>query len=225
MFNKEIMRWIVPLLAFLATAALPLPALAQTNPSDIRTRLAQSYEKSGDFESALRVYNELFASDSGNFSLIESLKRCHLKLKQHDEVIALIEHGLRLHPRDLGALAQLGNVWFLKGDEAKALDAWQRAVAIEPNDETTYRVVGSSMVQVRQFEQAVETYRTARTNLAKYPATHERLDVAAVLRLIEVWLGWLESDAFEVNPLRQRPPGLSTALTCEGIRSDALEVV
>ncbi len=161
------MRWIVPLLAFLATAALPLPALAQTNPSDIRTRLAQSYEKSGDFESALRVYNELFISDSGNFSLIESLKRCHLKLKQHDEVIALIEHGLRLHPRDLGALAQLGNVWFLKGDEAKALDGWQRAVAIEPNDETTYRVVGSSMVQVRQFERAVETYRTARTNLAK----------------------------------------------------------
>ncbi|HLF13591.1 MAG TPA: tetratricopeptide repeat protein [Bacteroidota bacterium] len=158
------MRRIVPILLLLA---LPLSLDAQTNPSDIRLRLAQSYEKSGDFESALRVYHELFASDSGNFSLIESLKRCHLKLKQHDEVIALIDHSLRLHPRDIGALSQLGNVWFLKGDESRALDAWQRAVAVDPNDETAYRVVGSSMVQVRQFERAAETYRAARKNLGK----------------------------------------------------------
>jgi tetratricopeptide (TPR) repeat protein len=158
------MRWTVPILALLT---LPLFLDAQTNPSDIRLRLAQSYEKSGDFESALRVYNELFASDSGNFSLIESLKRCHLRLKQHDEVIALINYGLTLNPHDVGALAQLGNVWYMKGNEEKAFEAWQRAVAVEPNDETTYRVVGSSMVAVRQFERAVETYRAARKSLGK----------------------------------------------------------
>ncbi len=159
------MRRIIPILALLAAVALPLDA--QNNPSDIRTRLAQSYEKTGDIESALRVYNELFVSDSGNFTLIESLKRCHLRLKQHDEVIALIEHSLRLHPADIGSLSQLGNVWYMKGDEGKALDAWHRAIAVAPDDETTYRVVGSSMVQARQFERAVETYRAARTNLGK----------------------------------------------------------
>lgn len=149
----------------LAVGALPLGA--QNNPTDIRLRLAQSYEKSEDFEAAIRVYGELFASDSGNFSLIESLKRCHLKLKRYDQVIALIEHGLRLNPRDIGALAQLGNTWFLKGDERKAVASWERAVALEPNDETTYRVVGSSMVQARQLERAVETYRAARRALGK----------------------------------------------------------
>jgi tetratricopeptide (TPR) repeat protein len=167
LFNDDIMRLSVPIAALLAFLVLPPRLDAQAPPSDIRQRLAQSYEKSGDFESALRVYNELFASDSGNFTLIESLKRCHLKLKQHDQVIALIEHGLRLNPRDLGALAQLGNVWFLKGDEARAADAWQRALALNPGDETTFRVVGSSMVQVRQFERAVETYRSARKSLGK----------------------------------------------------------
>lgn len=158
------MRTFVPILALLA---LPLLLDAQTAPVDVRLRLAQSYEKSEDFDAAVRVYNELFAADSGNFMLIESLKRCHLKLKRYDDVIALIEHGLRLNPRDLGGLAQLGNAWFLKGDEQKAAGAWERAVAVAPEDETTYRVVGSSMVQVRQFERAVGTYRAARENLGQ----------------------------------------------------------
>jgi tetratricopeptide (TPR) repeat protein len=174
------MRRIVPILALLA---LPLLAGAQNAPGDVRLRLAQSYEKSEDFEAAVRVYNELLAADSGNFTLIESLKRCHLKLKRYDEVIALIEHGLRLNPRDLGALAQLGNVWFLKGDEQKALGAWSRAIAIAPGDETTYRVVGSSMIQVRQFEGAVETYRTARKNLGKPTAFAQ--DIAYLYALMQ----------------------------------------
>jgi tetratricopeptide (TPR) repeat protein len=161
------LRRIVPILALGLSLALPLAGQAQNAPADVRLRLAQSYEKSEDFEAAVRVYNELFASDSSNFTLIESLKRCHLKLKRYDDVIALIEYGLRLNPNDLGALAQLGNVWFLKGDEQKALGAWTRAIAVAPSDETTYRVVGSSMIQVRQFEGAVETYRTARKNLGK----------------------------------------------------------
>ncbi len=68
-------------------------------------------------------------------------------------------------------------------------------------------------LQKERLKPSAALFKLARTNLAKYPATHERLDVAAVLRLIEVWLGWLESDAFEVNPLRQRPPPALRLLT------------
>ena len=192
---------IVPILALLA---LPLLLEAQNNPSDIRLRLAQSYEKSEDYEAAVRVYNELFASDSGNFTLIESLKRCHLKLKQYDDVIALIEHSLGLNPRDLGSLAQLGNVWFLKGDEQKALVAWERAIAVEPNDETTYRVVGSAMVQVRQFERAVETYRAARKNLGAPTAFAQ--DIAYLYAVMQKFR---ESTAEYIVLLREAPSQLT----------------
>ena len=44
-------------------------------------------------------------------------------------------------------------------------------------------------------------FKLARTNLQKYPAVHERLDVAGVLALIEDWLGRLERGGFEMNPL------------------------
>jgi predicted metal-dependent hydrolase len=67
-------------------------------------------------------------------------------------------------------------------------------------------------LQKERLQPAAALFKLARTNLAKYPATHERLDVAAVLRLIEVWLGWLERDEYNVNPLRQRPPPVLSLL-------------
>ena len=57
-------------------------------------------------------------------------------------------------------------------------------------------------LQKERLKPAAALFKLARTNLAKYPATHERLDVAAVLKLIEDWLGWMESDGFKINPLR-----------------------
>ena len=57
-------------------------------------------------------------------------------------------------------------------------------------------------VQKERRRPAAALFKLAQTNLLKYPATHERLDVAAVHKLIEDWLGWLESDGLKTNPLR-----------------------
>ena len=46
---------------------------------------------------------------------------------------------------------------------------------------------------------AAALLRLARTNLGRYPAAHERLDVRGVLVLIDRWLGKLEAGG--VNPL------------------------
>jgi len=59
-------------------------------------------------------------------------------------------------------------------------------------------------LQKERLRPAAALFNLARANLSKYPTTHERLDVAAVLKLIEAWLGWLEGEAFAFNPLRQR---------------------
>jgi len=60
-------------------------------------------------------------------------------------------------------------------------------------------------LQKERLKPAAALFKLALTNLLKYPPTHKNLDVAGVLRLIEEWLGWLEGDAFNVNPLRHRP--------------------
>jgi hypothetical protein len=53
---------------------------------------------------------------------------------------------------------------------------------------------------------AAALFKLAQANLRSYALAHERLDVSAVLALIEEWLGHLESGGFTVNPLDSHPP-------------------
>jgi predicted metal-dependent hydrolase len=56
-------------------------------------------------------------------------------------------------------------------------------------------------LQKNRLQPAGALFRLAQSNLSKYPALHERLNISAVLSLINDWLGRLEK-ATE-NPLRE----------------------
>jgi hypothetical protein len=43
--------------------------------------------------------------------------------------------------------------------------------------------------------------KLARANLEKYPAVHQHLNVAQILKVIQMWLEQIESHGFAVNPL------------------------
>ena len=58
-------------------------------------------------------------------------------------------------------------------------------------------------LQKNRLRPAAALFKLARTNLQKYPRSHEHLDVAAVLQLIENWLRGLELQDFKVNPLTE----------------------
>lgn len=135
---------------------------SQGRDGDIRFKLAQSYERSGDFESAVRIYEELHKKDPANLIVIEALKRDYIQLKRYDDAIALIQKALSGNARDLNQLAQLGSILVQKSDEKGAWEAWEKALAIEPKRESTYRVVGNYIVQSRLFERAIEVYQRGR---------------------------------------------------------------
>src|SRR6476661_3780736 len=48
-------------------------------------------------------------------------------------------------------------------------------------------------LQKNRLRPAAALFKLAETNLKKYPPIHERLDVEAVLKQIQVWLGRLEA--------------------------------
>jgi predicted metal-dependent hydrolase len=60
-------------------------------------------------------------------------------------------------------------------------------------------------LQKERLRPAAALFKLAQTNLRKYPAMHEHLDVAAVLRMIETWLARLEAGGYATNPLRVQP--------------------
>ena len=56
-------------------------------------------------------------------------------------------------------------------------------------------------LQKNRLRPAAALFRLARANFQKYPPTHEHLDVAGVLLMIEHWLGQLENTNYTINPL------------------------
>ncbi|HEX3627118.1 MAG TPA: DUF309 domain-containing protein, partial [Verrucomicrobiae bacterium] len=56
-------------------------------------------------------------------------------------------------------------------------------------------------LQKNRLRPAAALFKLADANLEKYPASHERLHVAHVRRLIHDWLQRLEAGNFEINPL------------------------
>lgn len=56
-------------------------------------------------------------------------------------------------------------------------------------------------LQKDRLRPAAALFKLARANLQKYPRSHDHLDVAAVLQLVEDWLRRLESQDFKTNPL------------------------
>ena len=70
-------------------------------------------------------------------------------------------------------------------------------------------------LQKNRLRPSAALLKLARANLEKYPAVHQHLNIAQVLRGIEEWLEQIESQGFAVNPLNgTNPPrlGLLTAV-------------
>jgi predicted metal-dependent hydrolase len=57
-------------------------------------------------------------------------------------------------------------------------------------------------LQKNRLRPAAALFRLAGANLETYPASHERLDVAAVILLIDNWRSEMETSEYTLNPLR-----------------------
>ncbi len=181
-------------------------ALSQGRTADIKQRLAESYERSGDLETAVKLFQEVYARDSSNLMVFEALRRDYLQLKLHDKAAALLEGYLSRNPKDINMLSQLAAVYVLKSDETKANEIWERAIAVDPNHEVTYRFVGSAMLQSRQFDRAINIYQRGRTACGD-----PKLFTGDIAYLYSVMLKYPEATREYLNLIRQNPPQLGFA--------------
>ena len=56
-------------------------------------------------------------------------------------------------------------------------------------------------LQKKRLRPSAALFKLAQANFEKYPAQHEKLDLAAVQLLAAGWLAQLEKGAFQTNPL------------------------
>jgi tetratricopeptide (TPR) repeat protein len=151
----------VRILLILSTLGI-LSASAQLQDAANRYRLAQSYEQGGDFESAVRLYNDLYLGDPANYSYFDGLRRALLQLKRYDEAIALLHQRTASNPTDVTLFCLLADAQYKGGKEKEAYDSWEKAVNLDPVNANVYRLVANSQLDNRLFEKTAELYRRAR---------------------------------------------------------------
>lgn len=149
---------------FCAASIPPEKAFAQSqNQNSSRIRVAQDFERRGDFSSALKIYRSLFELVPQNQLYYEGVKRNMIRLKLYDELIDLIRFriGLRNDPR---FHADLGNVYYKKGEQEQALQIWKLLLQRYPTNRSVYPYVASAMLANRLYDEAIEVYKQAREN-------------------------------------------------------------
>ena len=120
--------------------------------------LAQSYEQMGEYNTAVKLYEELYQSDTANSQYLNALYRVYTQLKNYAALINILDQRIRQKPDDIEAYGMLGSTYYLMGNEEKAFQVWNEPFKSGNVNPVFYRVVGNYVIERRAFEMAIELY-------------------------------------------------------------------
>lgn len=124
-------------------------------------RLAQSFERAGEYERALKIYEELYTNNPTNRVYLEAVVRLNTQTKNYDRAIKLAQSWLSTHPDDIDMMARIGDIYFKAGKEKEAIESWDKIVKTYRNNPGIYRMVADYLIQNRLYDKAIEYLTTA----------------------------------------------------------------
>ncbi len=141
-------------LLFLLTAA----AFAQT---DARLRLAQSYERAGNYEPALEIYLDFYQKGNRGYGIIRGIQKCYLNLHRYPELIHFLQNLTQRFSSNLSYKIELGRAYYLNQQKDEALKQWYKTIAEQPSNGSAYRFAGRVMTELRLLDEAADLYLKA----------------------------------------------------------------
>lgn len=126
--------------------------------NDQKFTLAQSYEQIGDFDSAVKIYEELYQSDPANYQYINALYRTYTQVKNYAALVNVLDARIKQSPNDIEAYGMLGSTYYLMGNEEKAVEVWNEPFKSGKVNPVFYRMIGNYVLERRAFEIAIDLY-------------------------------------------------------------------
>ena len=146
---------------FLIAGALSV-LVAQDPDQTRKLQLAQSLEQAGEIEQASIIYEQLVQSDSTNYVFFEALRRAYVQLKEYDKAIRLVERRRAFRPGDVLLTAQLGGLYYDRGDTVQAAALWNAAINEQPKIRQIYALIAQQMMERRLYDKAIAMYTRGR---------------------------------------------------------------
>jgi len=165
--------------------------------NDARLNLGNALSALGRYDEGVKQYYEVIRTQDGA-RVRHNLGLTLMKQGRVDEAIANYQAGLKLDPDHLPSLVELAAALGMRGRMAEAETALRHAVALDPGEATTRRLLAVTLTNEGNVEGAIEQYRIllrvdvndldALNNIAWIRATHAdpaHRDGAEAVRLAE----------------------------------------
>jgi tetratricopeptide (TPR) repeat protein len=190
----------------------------------MKLRIAQGYEETGEWESAVTLYEELYKSEPTNFTYIDGLQRSYTQIKEYDKAITVIRRWLTVQPRDINLMTSLGGLYYDSGNEATADSIWKAVLSTDTRNVQLYHLVANEMMEHRLYEQCIRMYLDARSmskNDAMFADELGTLYIALqqyasatkeYLRLLETTQGQLSFVQSRISTYTSKPEALRVTL-------------
>jgi tetratricopeptide (TPR) repeat protein len=124
--------------------------------------LASVYAKQRNYAAAVTAYQKVVELDPKRASAYLSLGDVYIRMQRWNEAAGALEKGVAVDSSNAAALFHLGNAYEELRDFAKAADAYERFLKLKPeNAWTGYLRLGSSRMELQQYDQAVAALQEA----------------------------------------------------------------
>lgn len=125
-------------------------------------KLALSLEKAGDFQSAERLYVELYNLEKRNKEYFNGIVRTKNAQNKYSELLPFIQEQIQ-YESTTELYSLFAETYWKIGKDSEAKSAWAKAIEINPKVEQTYLSVAASQSSVRQFDLAILTLQKAKS--------------------------------------------------------------
>jgi tetratricopeptide (TPR) repeat protein len=136
-------------------SALALEPLTRT-----KVRLAAVYLQTKRYDEAIALYQEVIKAEPENTGARTALAVAMIESGKGAEAVAQLESLVKAEPNRADLRAQLAEL-YLPAQPEKALEQYQAAAKLEPSQASHQIGVGSALVKLRRFQEAVGVLRQA----------------------------------------------------------------
>ena len=175
--------------SYFGNAAMMFP-----DSTDAYVNQAYSYFSSGNAEWAIQPFEMVIERGGADEDIFIRLAVLYQTYEQHDEAVSLLEKAVDIYPENEDIRSQLMNAYVASGRASEARTVFQEAVDKEPDNELYRYNYGSLMLELEDYDGAIEQLTEAVRIDPEYANAQYNLGAAYVNRAVVANEEWTAMD-------------------------------
>ncbi|MCK4485906.1 MAG: tetratricopeptide repeat protein, partial [Desulfobacterales bacterium] len=113
----------------------------------------------GKLDEAVRLLKEAVVRDEDSIFLKNELVKLYLHQNDYKAASGVAQDIIQKHPEHVPSLIILGGIYAALNQHAEAIDAYKKALALDPKSENIHFLLGSEYTKIKQPDKAMKLYQ------------------------------------------------------------------